>query len=118
MRADPALGEAERVAVVDALSRRFALGKEELDRLVELAHETARTANDFHTFTSTLNERFTHEDKVRMVEAMWYVAFADGHLDAHERHLISKVADLLHVTHGEYIAAKLRARQAAGASAP
>ena len=36
---------------------------------------------------------------------------ADGHLDAHENHLISKVAGLLHVTHGEYIAAKLHARQ-------
>ena len=44
-------------------------------------------------------------------------AYADGHLDAHENHLISKVAGLLHVTHGEYIAAKLRAKQAAGPGA-
>ena len=38
---------------------------------------------------------------------MWRVAYADGHLDAHENHLISKVAGLLHVSHGEYIAAVL-----------
>ena len=36
---------------------------------------------------------------------------AQRHLDAHENHLISKVAGLLHVTHGEYIAAKLRAKE-------
>lgn len=115
MRADPQLGEAERLAVVEALRRKFTLVDDELDRLVELAHETARTANDFYGFTSTLNERFSHEQKVRMVEFMWSVALADGHLDAHENHLISKVAGLLHVTHGEYIAAKLHARQGAGA---
>lgn len=114
MRADPQLGEAERIAVVEALRRKFTLADDELDRLVELAHESARTANDFYGFTSTLNERFSHEQKVRMVEFMWSVALADGHLDAHENHLISKVAGLLHVTHGEYIAAKLHARQAAG----
>ena len=43
---------------------------------------------------------------------MWQVAYADGHLDAHESHLISKVAGLLHVTHGQYIAAKMRAKEA------
>ncbi|MCY1383643.1 Tellurite resistance protein TerB [compost metagenome] len=50
---------------------------------------------------------------MRVVEAMWQVAYADDHLDAHENHVISKVAGLLHVTHGEYIAAKMRAREAA-----
>jgi len=114
MRADPALGEAERLAVVQALRGRFALAPDELDRLVELAHEKARGANDFYAFTSTLNDRFSHPEKVHMIEQMWQVAYADGHLDAHENHLISKVAGLLHVTHGEYIAAKLHAKQAAG----
>lgn len=118
MRADPALGPQERAAVVQALRRSFTLAEDELQRLVELAQETARSANDFFRFTSTINERFTHEQKVHMVEHMWSVAFADGHLDAHENHLIAKVADLLHVTHGEYIAAKLHARQAAGLGAP
>jgi uncharacterized tellurite resistance protein B-like protein len=113
MRADPQLGEAERLAVVQALRGRFALADDELERLVELAHEKARGANDFFAFTSTLNDSFSHQEKVRMVEHMWQVAYADGHLDAHENHLISKVAGLLHVTHGEYIAAKLHAKQGA-----
>jgi hypothetical protein len=47
------------------------------------------------------------------------VAYADAHLDAHENHVISKVAGLLHVTHGEYISAKLRAKgDATGQGAP
>lgn len=114
MRADPALGVAERRAVVAALRQKFALSDDEIGDLVALAEETARTANDFHQFTSALNDGFGQEQKIRIVENMWRVAFADGHLDAHENHLISKVAGLLHVTHGEYIAAKMRAREATG----
>lgn len=112
MRADPAMKEAERDAVLLALREKFALADDELARLLDLAHETARTTYDYQRFTSRLNEHFTQEQKIRVIEAMWSVAFADQHLDAHEQHLISKVAGLLHVTHGEYIGAKLHAQAA------
>lgn len=114
MRAEPQLGEPEREAVVGALRRTFTLAPDEIDRLMDLAHEHSRTASDFHQFTSVVNAQFGTEQKVRIVEQMWQVAYADGHLDAHENHLISRVAELLHVTHGQYIAAKLRAKEAAG----
>ena len=110
MRADPQLGEPERDAVVQALRGRFALAQDEMDRLIDLAHEHSRSASDFQQFTAVLNERLGTDEKVQVVESMWRVAYADGHLDAHENHLIARVADLLHVTHGQYIAAKLHAK--------
>lgn len=112
MRAEPTLQDSERDAVITALRRKFALSDDELERLMELAHDTARTAYDYQRFTALMNERFTQAQKIAVVEAMWEVAFADHHLDAHEHHVISKVAGLLHVTHGEYIAAKLHAQAA------
>lgn len=114
MRAEPELGADERLAVVSALRQKFALADDEVSRLMEAAHEKARTSSDFHQFTSVINDNFGQEQKIRIVEFMWQVAYADGHLDAHENHLISKVAGLLHVTHGEYIAAKLRAKEGQG----
>jgi uncharacterized tellurite resistance protein B-like protein len=113
MRAEPDLKDNERDAIIKALRRKFALTDDELDRLMELAHETARTAYDYQRFTSLINDRFTQQQKISVVEAMWEVAFADQHLDAGEHHVISKVAGLLHVTHGEYIAAKLHAQASA-----
>lgn len=113
MRADATLGAAERGAVTAALQARFGLDGEELTRLVELSEQTAQNAYDYHRFTTQLNEHLSHDQKVVLVENMWQVAYADDHLDAHENHLISKVAGLLHVTHGEYIAAKLRAKSQA-----
>jgi uncharacterized tellurite resistance protein B-like protein len=114
MRADPSYDAAEREAVIAGLRSKFDLPDDELDRLVELAENAAKDNYDYHRFTSNINEHFTHPQKIMIVERMWEVAYADDHLDAHENHLISKIAGLLHVTHGEYIAAKMRAKEAAG----
>ena len=77
------------------------------------AEQLALHANDYFSFTSLMNDRFTQDQKIQVVEFMWQVAYADGALDANENHLISKIAGLLHVTHGEYISAKMRAKESA-----
>ena len=114
MRADPQVTDAERDVVMAAMRKRFPLGERELHELIVLADEASRSASDFHQFTSQLNDELDQPAKVAVVETMWQVAYADGAVDAHENHVISRIAGLLHVTHGEYIAAKLRAKQAAG----
>ena len=114
MRADAGMDDAERRAVIATLQAEFALAEDQMAQLVELAEATARSAHDFHTFTSRINDSFGPEQKIRMVEAMWRVACADGHLGAHEKHTLWRVADLLHVPHGAYVHAKMRAKAAAG----
>jgi len=111
MRADPEVHDVERQAVMGSLRERFGLSDGEVAELLELAGETAKTAGDFFRFTSPINAHFSHPQKIQMIETMWRVAYADAHLGAHENHLIGKIAGLLHVTHGEYIAAKLHAKQ-------
>lgn len=111
MRADVETSDAERAQTMATLAKRFNLGDEALARLMAQAEQTAKTANDYFAFTSQMNDRFTQAQKIQVVEFMWQVAYADGKLDANENHLISKVAGLLYVTHGEYIAAKLRAKE-------
>ncbi|MFN4119471.1 TerB family tellurite resistance protein [Acidovorax sp.] len=113
VRAEGTMDEAERKAMVSALRSKFALADDELERLLELAVTTSKSAYDYQRFTSSLNEHFTQDQKIQLVEAMWQVAYADAHIDANENHTISKVAGLLHVTHGEYIAAKMRAKETA-----
>lgn len=114
MRAEPDITEAERQAVMAGLRRRFTLGDDELKHLIASAEEASRSASDFHRFTSELNDRLDATEKASVVETLWQVAYADGELGAHENHVISRIAGLLHVTHGEYIAAKLRAKESAG----
>ncbi|MBI3157228.1 MAG: TerB family tellurite resistance protein [Burkholderiales bacterium] len=114
MRADVEIGDAERRAVIDALRDKFALADDEIARLVELAEQTARDASDWFGFTSHINAHFEMPAKLRMIEHMWRVAYADGQLSAHEQHVLWRVADLLHIPHGAYVHAKMRARGDSG----
>ena len=97
-----------------ALRKVFHLADDEAQRLAELATATAQQATDLFGFTSQINSRFDMAQKLHMVELMWQVAYADGHLADHERHVLWRVADLLHVPQGAYVNARMRAQQAAG----
>ncbi len=110
MRADPEMTDAEREVVGDALRKTFVLSPDESDVLFDRAARISREATDFFTFTSRVNESFSMQQKVDMIEAMWRVAYADGNLDAHENHVMRRIGDLLHVPQGAYANAKMRAR--------
>jgi len=114
MRADASLQASEREAVLAALRSKFALSADEAASLADLAETTARASTDLYSFTSRINERFDMPAKLRMIELMWGVAYADGHLADHERHVMWRIADLLHVPQGAYHHARQRARDAAG----
>ena len=68
--------------------------------------------NDFHQFTLPINSELELVEKVRIVEYMWQIAYADNQISVHENHLLRKIANLLNVPHGDYIAAKMRAKPA------
>jgi uncharacterized tellurite resistance protein B-like protein len=112
VRIDSDIGDAERAAVLRAVREKFGLTEDEADTLVRLAEEEAREATDYYQFTSLINKRFSAEQKERVIELMWQIAYADAQLSADEQHLVRKIADLLYVPHSAYIAAKFRARDA------
>lgn len=114
MRADPTKTAVERQAVVLTLQQRLQLDGAALTQLMQQAEQSAAHAYDYQRFTARINEHCTQPQKIQIVEDMWQVAYADGQLGAAENSVINQVAGLLYVTHGEYIAAKMRAKEAAG----
>lgn len=113
MRMDGSLDPRERESAVAALRRCFSLSAAEIDALLQLAEAEARQATDYYQFTALLNKACSREEKSVIIENLWRVAYADGHLDAHEQHLMRKLADLLYVSQGDYLEAKRRAREIA-----
>ena len=112
MRIDAGTTAAERAAVQRAIREKFGLSEAETAALIALAEEEMRQATDYYQFTSLINQRFSQAQKERVLELMWRVAYADSVIDAHEQHLMRKIAALLHLPDSAYIAAKLRARDA------
>jgi uncharacterized tellurite resistance protein B-like protein len=112
-RVDGDIQQVERDAVMRAVREKFSLSPQEAEALLRLADEEVRQAHDYFQFTSLINKRFTPAQKERVIELMWQAAYADAELSAHEQHVMRKIANLLYVPHSVYIAAKMRARDAA-----
>ena len=98
----------QREAVEAAVVEHFDLAEEETTELLELAEAERKDSTDYFQFTSLINDAYTAEQKVRLVELLWRIAYANEALHMYEEHLARKVADLLHVPHSAFIATKLR----------
>jgi uncharacterized tellurite resistance protein B-like protein len=112
MRMDGKASEVERQRVVGMLERKFGLAPENISELLKLAEKQAQDATDYYRFTALIKNHFDAAERERLVENLWSVAYADGKLNRFEEHLVRKIADLLHVSHESFIAAKLRAQKA------
>jgi uncharacterized tellurite resistance protein B-like protein len=110
MRANDGISAEERITAARFLADQFNLPDAELAPLLQQAERESIAAYDCFRFTNPLDEALSQNCKIALVEAMWKVAYADHRLDPQENAVISKVADLLHVSHGVYIAAKMRAK--------
>ena len=73
----------------------------------------SREAISLFEFTRQVDEALSQDEKKRIVELLWLVSFADGEKAAEEEHVVRRIAGLLHVTHPDFIDAKIRARAAA-----
>ena len=98
----------EIIAIKSALKTKFDLSGSETDELFVLAHAEAKEAVDLYQFTSLINQHFTVAKKIKVIEYLWVIAYADNHLDSHEEHIVRRVADLLHITHQNFIKSKLK----------
>ena len=48
---------------------------------------------------------------LEIIEYLWRVAYADAYIHKYEEYYIRKIADLLHVSHSDYIKTKLKAEK-------
>ena len=111
MRADFQVNDEELQAIADAMSLRFNLSNQETGEILKLAEDKICKSTGYFEFTSLLNKRLTREQKIRVTEQLWEIAFSDTVLDKHEEHMVRKISHLLHLSHREFIDAKLRVKQ-------
>lgn len=111
-RVDNSFDEAERRHIIDAISRQFSFSEEETKKLIELADDKLEQSVSLHDFTRALNNSLDRDEKIQIVRLLWDVAWADNKLDKYEEYFIRKMADLLYVSHADYIRVKLAAEEA------
>ncbi len=108
-RADFFIDPAEKLRLRELLEQQYNLSAQELDALLEEAEAGADRMVSIQHVTRLLNEHYDHAMKRRVVEMMWQLVYADGKKDHYEEHLIRQVADLLYISHSEFIQARHKA---------
>ncbi|MDT8396988.1 MAG: TerB family tellurite resistance protein [Pseudomonadales bacterium] len=109
-KSDQTISDVETGALLVLLEQKFDLTREMLDQLLVLAEQEAHEATSLYQFTSLINQGYDRDEKVQLIRNMWELAFADGNLDRYEEHMIRKVAELLYVSHSDFIKTKLAVR--------
>jgi len=100
----------EWTAVETALIELFELSNDEISQITALAEEEVHNATSLNGFTRCINDHYSNEEKVKIIEMLWRIALADGVIDKHENHIMRKIGALLYIPHKDYVHAKQQAR--------
>jgi uncharacterized tellurite resistance protein B-like protein len=104
----------ERERLQTVLAERFDLGREQAARLIESAMAADFEAVDLYQFTSALNRACDEEERRRVVQMMFEVAYADGELSEFEDNVVWRAAELMHVPSRERVTIRRQVRGESG----
>ncbi len=110
-RADFQWDQRELDAIVRALVAGHDLSPAEAEALLARAREQSEATVSLHPTLRLLNAQLDTAARRRILLDCWRVALADGVLDRYEEHELRKIADRLHLSHADFIQAKLRAQR-------
>jgi uncharacterized tellurite resistance protein B-like protein len=107
---DGECSDEEMEHVISTLMKECHIPRQEIDELIAAGHDQRNDGVDLFRFTRYMNNHFTKDEKISVMESVWRVIHLDAHLEAHEDHFAHKLANLLRLTHSELIDAKMRVK--------
>jgi uncharacterized tellurite resistance protein B-like protein len=108
--------EVEKRKLHSLLESRFGLAPGAADQLIASATLVEGEAVDLYHFTSVIMRSVNEEGRLRIVEMMWELVYADGQVSEFEDNVVWRAADLLAVSSRDRI--DLKHRVAATQSSP
>lgn len=90
--------EAEKRKLHSLIESRFGLDRGTADHLIASATLVEGEAVDLYHFTSVIMRSVDEEGRLRIVEMMWELVYADGEVSEFEDNVVWRAADLLAVS--------------------
>ena len=106
--ADKVFDKSEVDLLKEMLLKAYSLEAKDVQDLIENAEKAVQESTSLYEYTREVNDNFDYESKLNLVDQLWRIAFADGHLDKYEEHVVRKIADLIHISHNDFIQSKLK----------
>ncbi len=98
----------EQTAILNIVKASFDLKDNNAEELIQLAKAEHSKSTDYFQFTRLINDHYSAQQKIDLIENLWQIAFSDQTLDKYEEHVIRRISDLLYVSHSDFMATKLR----------
>jgi uncharacterized tellurite resistance protein B-like protein len=109
--ADRVFDKSEVDLLKEMLLKAYSLEAKDVQNLIENAEKAVQESTSLYEYTREVNDNFDYESKLNLVDQLWRIAFADGHLDKYEEHVVRKISDLIHISHNDFIQSKLKNRK-------
>ena len=109
-RADYHAGDDEYAVAQQALAELFGLSEKQCCAVLEEGRARAEQLHSFYAPVTVIKRDLSLEERIRLVEQLWRVAYANGKLDPYEDHYVRKIAHLLYVPNTQSMLARNRAR--------
>ena len=94
---DGTLDKVEENALRDLMMKRFQISPEEADEILTAATADLDKSNDLYRYTKDLRDNFDADERLKLIEMIWEVVYADGVLHDFEATLMRRLAGLLYV---------------------
>lgn len=111
MMADSVIDAGEKQQLLKSTMTLLHLTREESEQLIERAVTKHKELVSLYDLTSVINQQFDQTGKLELIAHMWRVAYSDQQWDKYEEHIIRKVADLLYISHQDFIRARVVAQE-------
>ena len=105
---DGKFSASEQDHVISLLKRQYGLSDQHVVDLMEASQKGLKDSIDLWQFTNLINQNYSRDEKIQIIEMVWQIVYADGRLDKHEDYLVHKLAKLLRLTDKDLIDAKLK----------
>lgn len=107
-RIDETFTQAEMDTILSILKEKYGLTREHADALVVAADKALDESVDLWQFARLINENYSNEEKIEIIETLWKIVYVDGKMDRYEHYLMHKLTTLLRLSHEQLIDAKLK----------
>ncbi|MBH32060.1 MAG: hypothetical protein CMD90_00215 [Gammaproteobacteria bacterium] len=97
----------EEQVILDSLKSNFNISDNKALWLISISKDRHKNTNCLRPYIKEINEKFSREEKRNLIKEAWKVARADNFIDKYEEHRIRKISQLLHLTHKDFIDAKI-----------
>ena len=105
---DDKFDDSERFVISNLVRRRFNLCEPDCKILIAEAESAVADSTQLYGFTREVNDRFTLEQRVELMEMLWEVVYADGEAHDFEVALLRRIGGLMYVSDHDRASARQR----------